>query len=529
MVDVLKFLAEQPLILLSLVIAIGAVAGRISIAGVALGPVAVLFVSIALTALAKSEGITLEVPEVLGTLGLAMFAFATGILAGPNFFTTIRSAWRLVLAVTLLLVVTAGVGRLVGSLFDLPPGAIAGTFAGAMNNTPALAAAGGTPQATVGYATAYIYGVLFMLAITGIAITRGLRDQDTPAEVVDDTVRIEADRELSLTDLRHRYGDRLTFSRVAHHATDEPGLVHSGTTVNAGDLVTVVGPKEEVDRLIGELGHRSSHDLTTDRASLDFRRITISDPRMAGRRVSDVDRDLQERHGAAITRVRRGDVDLVAAPDLLLQLGDRVRVVAAPEALVAIGKELGDSARGLSDVNPVALGGGIGLGLAVGLIPIPVPGVGMISIGAAAGTLLVGLVMGRIGRIGRLVTTLPHTAATVMVELGLLVFLAYAGTRAGSLILEAFTGGEVVKLFVTGAVMTTILGVGLVVVMRWVFRVGRIRMAGIVSGTHTQPALLAFANTRTRHDPRVALGYALVYPAAMVAKIILAQLLAALS
>ncbi|KYH46386.1 aspartate:alanine exchanger family transporter [Branchiibius sp. NY16-3462-2] len=529
MVHVLQFLADHPLILLSLVIAIGAGVGRIRIAGVSLGPVAVLFVSMALTAWGTAENITLEVPEVLGSLGLALFAFATGILAGPSFFTTIRSAWQLVLAVTGLLIVAAVAGQVVGHLFHLGPKAIAGTFAGAMNNTPALAAAGGSPQATIGYATAYVYGVLFMLAVTGIAIARGIRDRDTPAEVVDVTVRIEADRELSLTDLRHRYGDRLTFSRVAHHSDEDPGPVYVETTVAAGDLVNVVGPKEEVDRLISELGHRSSHDLTADRAALDFRRITISDPRMAGRRVADVDRDLEERHGAAITRVRRGDVDLVAAPDLLLQLGDRVRVVAAPEALVAIGKELGDSARGLTDVNPVALGGGIGLGLAIGLIPIPIPGIGMVSVGAAAGTLLVGLVMGRIGRIGRVVTTLPHTAATVMIELGLLVFLAYAGTRAGSLILEALAGGEVVKLFVTGAVMTTIVGVGIVAIMRWGFKVGRIRLAGIVSGTHTQPALLAFANTRTGHDPRVALGYALVYPAAMVVKIMLAQILAALT
>lgn len=528
MVDVLEFFAEQPLVFLGLVIAVGAAAGRITISGVSLGPVAVLFVSIGLTAWGTAEDIVLEVPEVLGSLGLALFAFATGILAGPSFFTTIRAAWRLVLAVGAILVVAAIAGLAVGRGFGLPPEAIAGTFAGAMNNTPALAAAGGTPQATVGYATAYVYGVLMMLAVTGIAISRGNRDLDTPAEVVDVTVRIEVEHELSLTDLRRRHGDKLTFSRVAHHATDDAAPVHADTTVGPGDLVNVVGPQDEIDRLIGELGHASSHDLTTDRSSLDFRRITISDPRLAGRRVIDVDRDIEERYGAAITRVRRGDVDLVAAPDLLLQLGDRVRVVASPEALVQIGTEMGDSSRGLSDVNPIALGGGIALGLAIGLIELPLPGVGMISIGAAAGTLLVGLVMGRIGRIGSFVTTLPHTASTVMVELGLLVFLAYAGTRAGSLILEAFSDGEVVKLFVTGVVMTTIVGIGVYVTMRWVFRVGRIRTAGVVAGTHTQPALLAFANTRTGHDPRVALGYALVYPAAMVTKIVLAQILSSL-
>lgn len=528
MVDVLRFLGDHPLVFLGMVIAIGAAAGRIAVAGVSLGPVAVLFVSIGLTAWGTTEDIVLEVPADLGELGLALFAFATGILAGPNFFATIRVAWKMVLAVAALLVLAALVGHSVGVAFDLEPDAIAGTFAGAMNNTPALAAAGGTAEATVGYATAYVYGVLFMLGVTGAAIASGNRDRDTPAAVVDATVRIEVDHDVSLTDLRRTYGDKLTFSRMAHHAAESPAPVYSDTTVHAGDLVTVVGPQDEIDQVIEHLGHRSSHDLTANRSSLDFRRITISDPRMSGRRVGDVDRDLEKRYGAAITRVRRGDVDMVAASDMLLQLGDRVRVVAPPEALVNVGKDLGDSSRGLSDVNPIALGGGIALGLAIGLIEIPVPGIGAVSIGAAAGTLLVGLVLGRIGRIGSFVTTLPHTAATVMVELGLLVFLAYAGTRAGSLILDAFAGGEVVKLFVTGAVMTTIVGVGVYATMRWFFKVGRIRLAGIVGGTHTQPALLAFANTRTGHDPRVALGYALVYPAAMVTKIVLAQLLAAM-
>lgn len=203
-------------------------------------------------------------------------------------------------------------------------------------------------------------------------------------------------------------------------------------------------------------------------------------------------------------------------------------MVAPPDALREVGRELGDSSRGMTEVNPVALGLGLTLGLAVGLIEIPVPGVGSVAIGAAAGSLLIGLVMGRIGRVGRFVTTLPQTSASVMVEIGLLLFLAYAGTRAGSLILSAFSSGEVIDLFVTGAAMTTWVGLSIYAILRWGFRVGRIRGAGVVAGTHTQPALLAFANTRTAHDPRVALGYALVYPAAMVTKIVLAQLLVAL-
>lgn len=528
MTGFLQFLADQPLLFLSIVVALGAALGRISVAGVSLGPVAVLFTSIALTAWGTSVDVVLEVPEILGSLGLAMFAFATGLLAGPSFFTTLRTAWRVVLAVAAILVMGAVTGALVGRAFGVDADAIAGAFAGAMNNTPALAAAGGTPQATLGYASAYIYGVLAMMVVTGLALSRGRPDADTPAEVIDVTVRIEGDGTFTIGDLRRRAGGTLAFSRLAHHAADEPQPALEDTVVGPHDLITIVGPREEVDRFARDLGHASSHDLTQDRSSLDFRRITLSNPRLAGRRVDDVDAEIERRHGAAITRVRRGDVDYVAVSDLMLQQGDRVRVVATPEALAEISREFGDSTRGLTDVNPVALGGGLALGLALGLVVVPVPGVGSISIGAAAGTLIVGLVMGRLGRIGGLVTTLPQTASAVMIELGLLVFLAFAGTRAGSLILDAFGSGEIVDLVLTGAAMTTVVGVLLFVVMRWGFKVGRIRMGGVVAGAHTQPALLAFANSRTDHDPRVALGYALVYPAAMVTKIVLAQLLVAL-
>ena len=525
MVHVLEFLAEQPLLLLGLLVALGTAAGRIGVGGVSLGPVAVLFVALALTAWGTTYDVTLQVPELLGSLGLALFAFATGILAGPSFFTTLRSAWRLVLAVTAVLIVAAVAGAAVGSALGVNQEAIAGAFAGAVNNTPALAAAGGTPQATVGYATAYIYGVLAMLAITGLALSRGEYDRDTPARITDLTVKVEGDGTFSIADLRRRYGNKLAFSRLAHGEDGMPEPATDDPLVGPGDLITVVGPRLDVDAFCDDLGQVAARDLTRDRSALDFRRITISDPRLVGRPIGTLEHELERRYGAAITRLRRGDVDLVATPYLMLQLGDRVRVVARADRIEDISRDLGDSARGLSDVNPVALGLGIALGLALGAVTIPIPGFGSVAVGAAAGTLLVGLVMGRLGRVGTVVTTLPHTAASVMVELGLLAFLAYAGTRAGSQILNAFTDGEVAHLLVTGAVITTTAGLGIYAVLRWGFRVGRIRLAGIVAGAHTQPALLAFANARTGHDPRVALGYALVYPAAMVVKIVLAQLL----
>ena len=193
----------------------------------------------------------------------------------------------------------------------------------------------------------------------------------------------------------------------------------------------------------------------------------------------------------------------------------------------AVSKFFGDSSRGLSDINPVALGLGLALGLFIGQIPIPIPG-GTFVIGAAAGSLIVGLLMGRVGRIGNVTTALPHTACAVLQELGLLVFLAYAGANAGKQIGSAFASGAWIQIFVVGFATTTTVGVGLYFVMRYFIKMGGTRLSGVIGGTQTQPAVLAFANNRTGADPRVALGYAMVYPVAMITKILVAQILGGL-
>ncbi|MDO5683605.1 MAG: transporter, partial [Propionibacteriaceae bacterium] len=174
--------------------------------------------------------------------------------------------------------------------------------------------------------------------------------------------------------------------------------------------------------------------------------------------------------------------------------------------------------------------GGLGLmlGLIIGHVPLPLPGGGTFAIGAAAGTLLMGLIMGRLGRVGRVITTLPYTAAMTLTEFGLLIFLAYAGTRAGGQISQAFASGEWWRILVLGAVITLVMGGLAYIVGRWLFRSGGTRLSGMIAGMQTQPALLAYANGRTNFDPRIGLGYALAYPAAMVTKILVATVLAAL-
>jgi putative transport protein len=191
----------------------------------------------------------------------------------------------------------------------------------------------------------------------------------------------------------------------------------------------------------------------------------------------------------------------------------------------ALSDRLGDSIRGLSDINPLGLALGMAVGVLVGELTVPGLGIG---VGSAAGTLIAGLVLGWLGRIGPLVVTVPHGAASALSQFGMLAFLAYAGTTAGAQFLPALTSGEAWRVVLLGVVVTAFMAVAMLLVLRRLLHVGGTRVAGVLGGAQTQPAVLAFANERTGYDSRVAVGYALVFPAAMVVKILLAQVLAGL-
>lgn len=532
----LRHLADNPVLVLFLLIGLGMLVGHIKVKGVSLGAAAVLFAGIVLAAWGVSQGVTIEVPASLGTLGLAIFTFAIGVQSGPNFFHVVRTAVGPLALMLAVFVVAAGAGLGVGRALGMDSALIAGTFAGAITNTPALAAAGnaatmagnpdGVAVATVGYAVAYLYGVIGMLFFCLLALRYRRSDKDKPSPLVNRTIRVEREDSPLIGDLAETISGELKFSRLRRGESGPITRPRPTDRVNVDDLVTVVGTQDAVNQVIKALGHGSSHSLIEDRRYLDFRRITVSDPKLAGHTVAEL--GIDEKFGATISRVRRGDTDMVGTPDLVLQQGDRVRVVGPTSRMKEISKYFGDSSRGLSSINPVALGIGMAIGIIIGEWKFLTPTGATFSIGSAAGTLLVGLVFGKIGRIKGFVTALPFTATAVLAEFGLLVFLAQAGTKAGGQIANAFTGGDWWKILVTGFVITTIVGFGLYALMRWIVKMGGTRLSGLLGGAQTQPAVLAFANERTGADPRVALGYAMVYPVAMIGKIFIAQILGGL-
>lgn len=522
------FLAQYPMLLFALLLMLGSLLGQIRVAGANLGPAAVLFVALGLTAWGITQGVELTVPEILGSFGLMLFTYTVGIISGPNFFGSLRRGWPVMLTTAGCVALAAVVAGLVGIALGLPHAVIAGTYAGALTNTPALAAAsqvaGDAKLPAVGYSISYLWGVIGMMLAAAWAIRRSQRDGSALAPRIEQrTIRVDRAESIPVAELLERHPGAATLTRVQH--SESPIVVAAPEErLSKGDLVSVIGPPDLLEDLASELGHVSSVDIIGDRTDLDSNRVTLSTPLLVGRRVGDL--ELTERFGAQVSRVRRGDVDMIATPDFVVQLGDRLRVVGPRGQMRAVRSYLGDSERGFSDINPVGLALGLAVGVIIGMIPVPLPAGGF-TLGSAAGTLIAGLVFGRIGRLGRLPISMSTPAAHSLSALGMLIFLAYAGTKAGTLFASAVTSSMGWKVAVLGLIVTIVGAVALIVAGR-VHRTDWIQLSGQLAGAQTQPAVLAFANTRTGFDTRVSLGYALVYPAAMVAKILLAQTLALL-
>jgi putative transport protein len=289
-----------------------------------------------------------------------------------------------------------------------------------------------------------------------------------------------------------------------------------------GDLLTAVGTAEALDRVVQGLGEVSDERLEFDRTQLDYRRIFVSNPRVAGHRLRDL--NLPQQFGAVVTRVRRGDVELLPHGDLVLELGDRVRVLTDRRHMPAVTQFFGDSYRALSEIDVLTFSLGLGLGLLVGLIPLPLPGGAVLRLGLAGGPLLVALALGAVGRTGSLVWSLPYSANLTLRQLGLVLFLAGVGTRSGYHFVATLQQDGGLAIFLAGAALTLLTALGLLWVGYRVLHIPLGALAGLLAGLQTQPAVLAFALEQTEND-LPSLSYATVYPVATIAKIVLAQVL----
>ncbi|MFN8483627.1 MAG: aspartate:alanine exchanger family transporter [Anaerolineae bacterium] len=537
-----SILASNPLVLLFLVAALGYAVGQIKIRGVGLGVAAVLFVGLIISALDPA----LKLPEIVYQLGLVLFVYTIGLASGSAFFASFRSnGLRYNAFIGLVLIISAFITLGVYVMFHLSPAVTAGLFAGALTNTPALAAVldflkqvnpPDSPvlsEPVVGYSIAYPYALLGVIFSIVIAQRVWKFDYAREAEslrhlgvtgdnLVTRTIEVTqpAVAEATLSELTHTHSWDVVFVRILHG--DHMHVATSDMRLSVGDRVSVIGDPAKVDRVIAALGKAAEQELAEDRHEVDFRRIFVSNPEIIGRRLHEL--QLPQKHDAIITRVRRGDIEFLANRDTVLDLGDRVRVVTRRENMGRVTTLLGDSYRALSEVDILSFGLGIAIGLLVGAIPIPFVGGVPLRLGAAAGPLIVGLIFGAVKRTGPIVWTLPYNANLTLRQAGLILFLAGVGTRSGYEFVRTLSSGNGLTLFVAGAIITTAAAVLCLVIGYKLFKIPGSLLIGMLAGMETQPAVLGYATEQTGNEiPNV--GYTTVYPMAMIVKILIAQLL----
>ncbi|HYG56788.1 MAG TPA: TrkA C-terminal domain-containing protein, partial [Symbiobacteriaceae bacterium] len=352
-------------------------------------------------------------------------------------------------------------------------------------------------------------------ALTGMGISEPISNvtvRVNRAELAGLTVREVVEQH----DLKAVFG---RLKRDEHHE-----VVSWKTRLWEGDLLTVVGTDKELERVAAVLGEQAGEEAEFDRHEVDARRMFVSNPQVAGMRIRDL--KLPQQHGAIITRVRRGDVDLLPRAEMVLELGDRVRVLARRSSLGDVARFFGDSVRALSEIDISSWALGLALGVALGAVPIPLPGGIIVKLGLAGGPLIVALLLGTLHRSGPFVWSLPYSANLTLRQIGLIFFLAGVGTRSGYEFYRTLLSGSGLALLGAAAVIATTVGLLTLVIGHKVMKLPMSVVVGLVAAVQTQPATLAFALEQTGNElPNV--GYATVYAASMISKIVIVQILLA--
>ena len=537
----LDFLANDLLLALAVILTLGLAIGKIRIGGISLGAAAVLFVAVGLSA-ANPD---ILMPALVYQFGLAIFVYTIGLSAGPTFIQTMKSRGLAMNVVALLvLVAMVGLGMLVILLPGLERITGAGMFAGALSSTPGMATivesvpkllgdgagADSGAAAVIGYSLAYPGGILgaILVGAIGAKLLKVDHIGDAQKEGVlasplhYRTIRIErlpGCDGCTVADLPALIGANIIVTRLVE-SQERQFLLEPSSKLTIGSTIMVNGTKPELDKATEALGE--AVDITAEGSDLEYVRMVVSNPDVIGSRIGDL--HTMRDHGFLIARLRRGDQDVVPHADDVLQPSDRIRVVTAKGNIENVRRFVGDSEKSLAspDLLPFALG--LFLGIALGAIPIPLPGGITISLGFGGGPIIMGLILGALGRTGPIRWQLPYHSNKTIETLGMAIFMAGVGTKAGGGFRAALQDPTSAMYILMGLVITVASAVlTIVVLMSW-RKLTFDESMGVAAGITTNPAIIAYLNSATRTELS-ARGYTAVYPVMMIAKIIAAQVL----
>lgn len=537
-------------LLYAVVIAIGVYLGKIKVGGISIGVTFVLFAGIA----AGHIGFTApaNILSFLQEFGLILFVFMIGLQVGPGFFESFRKG-----GITLNLLSTVMVLLNVGVMFacyyiffdtsdpkNLPM--MVGTLYGAVTNTPGLGAAnetlysifskGEVPQIASGYACAYPLGVLGIIGATiAIKYIFGIKldkeeEELTKEEEENDSVKPHfMDIEVTNSYLEgktlaqvHNFLNRdFVCSRILHEG--HVSIPNGSTVFHIGDKLFVVCAENDAEAIIAFIGPVINIDWKKQDEPMVSKRILVTRSAINGKTLGQM--HFSSAYGVNVTRVTRQGMDLFASPSLSLQVGDRIMVVGPEDAVNRVAAVMGNSIKRLDAPNIATIFVGIFIGILFGSIPIALPGIPVpIKLGIAGGPLIIAILIGRYGYKVHLVTYTTTSANMMLREIGLMMFLASVGIKAGDGFLETVIQGDGLKYVYTGFFITIIPIFIIGIIARKKYKFNYFTIMGMIAGTYTAPPALAYANSICSKEAP-AVGYSTVYPLSMFLRIFTAQII----
>jgi len=535
---VIQILIDYPLLLLFTVASLGYLVGSIQVRGTSLGVAAILFTGLAIGAIDPR----LHLPEIILQLGLSIFVYSIGLSSGPAFFRSYRkNGFREIFFILSMLILSGLIACLLWFLFGFSAATVTGIYSGSTTNTAALAGVidyinNTYPEnqqlvqdAVLGYSFSYpmgvlggIIGIVVMEKVLRIDYDKEQKElrKEYPSEGKLSSRSIEITKAevcgIALRDLLKTYEWEVVFGRMSRNGNVD--LVNWDTRFEMGDIVMLVGNQSDLNEVIAVLGKRLNSSLAYDRELFDVRRIFVSNQKVVGRTIASL--DLDKEYNAVITRIRRGDEEMIAKGDTVLETGDRIRFIARREDLEALSTYFGDSYTASSKVNLFSFGLGIGLGLILGTIEISFGSDFNFKLGYAGGPLIVGLILGTLRRTGSIVWTLPYSANITLQQIGLILLLAAIGVSSGNALIDSLSSAGLLIVFASAIISLLTAFAILFIGYRW-FKKPFSVLVGMVAN---QPAILDFAMSRSKNRIPV-FGYAMMFPLALICKILIAQVL----
>ncbi len=534
--------AMQAIVVLSLISIVGIGLGRIRIFGISLGTAFIFFVGI----LAGHFGLTLDAATLnyAETFGLVLFVYALGLQVGPGFFSSLRSE-GLRLVAPAIGVVLLGTLLAVGMAFacGVPLPDMAGILCGATTNTPALGAAQQTllqlgmeaDGPALSCALTYPLGVVGVILALVIVRRWFVKREQLPGP--------DAEHRRNVFIASYRVTNPAIFGKSVHDVAScsrqhfvisrlwrdgRVSIPTSDKTLRENDLVLVITTPGEADALRLVFGEQEQKDWNAENidwnavdSQLVSQRILVTRPELNGRKLSSL--RLRNNYGINISRVYRSGVQLLATPDLRLQLGDRLTVVGEQTAIRSVEKILGNAVRSLDEPNLAAVFIGLILGLTLGSIPVSIPGISIpVKLGLAGGPIVVGILIGTFGPRLHMITYTTQSANWMLRALGLSMYLACLGLDAGTHFFETVMRPEGALWLGLGLLLTVLPVVAVALFALRFLRLDFGSVAGLLCGSMANPMALNYANDTIEGD-NPSVSYATVYPVCMFLRVIVIQ------